>query len=98
MSAWHSGALDMALPNHFLDELARVLPRLHDRLKLSDSERLDLVDSRALMADVVDVDAALKRLLAAAVSIKDAADLPVLATLTAADAAYLSPAGLARAG
>ena len=88
VQAWRSGALEVVLSPHLLDELARVLPRLDRRLGLSPADQQDLIDSLAVMAELIDPDAA-SLSAAGAAGLRDAADVPVLATLLAAQAQYL---------
>ncbi len=76
VAAWRAGALEVVLSPYLLDELARILPKLNHRLALTPAEMTDLVDSLALLSDVVDPadtgnDA----------QVRDAADAPVLALL-----------------
>lgn len=86
VTAWRSAAFEVVLSEYFLDELARVLPRLNHRLALTPAEIADVVDSLALLADIaeppvtVDVDD---------VVVRDPADQPVLALLLSTQAAYL---------
>jgi len=80
VAAWRSGAFDVVLSPYLLAELARVLPRLNKRLRLTDAEREDLVDSLALLADVYQ-EAALE-----VPPVRDSADQPVLALLLTAEA------------
>lgn len=87
LAAWRHGALDVVLSNFILDELRRVLPKLAHRHALSAAEMDDLVDSLAILAELIEplpqYDPALT----------DVNDQPVLGTLlaaqTAAGAAYL---------
>ena len=83
LQAWRQGALEVILSQYILDEVARVLPRLNDRLKWEAKDFADYVDILSLQADVVEPqplhgDAA-----------RDAADIPVLGTLLASKADYL---------
>lgn len=83
--AWRSGALEVVLSPHLLDELVRVLLRLNRRLGLPPAEQQDLIDSLAVMAEVVDPDTESR----GAAGLRDADDEPMLATLLAAQAQYL---------
>ena len=83
VGAWRQGALDVVLSRYILDELARVLPRLNRRLKWQPNDFADLIDILAIEADLVEPQQ-LKGTAA-----RDAADVPVLGTLLAANADYL---------
>ena len=83
VGAWRQGALDVVLSRYILDELARVLPRLNHRLKWQPSDFADLIDILAIQADLVE-----PRPLEGSAP-RDAADVPVLGTLLAANADYL---------
>ena len=87
LAAWRHGSIDVVSSDFILDELRRVLPRLSHRHCLSDTEMDDLVDSLAIQAELVDIKAIHEH------SLRDANDLPVLATLiealTIANAHYL---------
>ena len=90
VAAWRSGTLQIVLSQWILTECERVLPRLGRFTTLSAGDIRDLVDSLALMADIVEPDAdadALAR--AAAAGVHDAADELVLATLLGSDAHML---------
>lgn len=77
MQAWRSGAIDVYLSDYILDEVRRVLPRLHYRHGMSDGEIDDLVDILSLLAEVIE-PADLP-----ADSVRDINDTPVLGTLLA---------------
>jgi uncharacterized protein len=83
LSAWRNGGIDVILSHYILDELHRVLPRLHHRLGWSNQEIRDFVDSLAFLADLVEPIHPEDPLL------RDAADQPVLGTLLASNANYL---------
>lgn len=83
VTAWRQGALDVVLSRYILDEMARVLPRLNNRLRWEDADFADLLDIIAILADLVEPKAVPKG------AARDAADLPVLGTLLAAGADYL---------
>ena len=78
MAAWRHGSIDVVLSNFILDELRRVLPRLQNRHGFSKTEIDDLVDSLALLADIVEPEANVER------ALRDANDQPVMGTLLAA--------------
>lgn len=83
LAAWRSGSLNVILSHYILDELHRVLPRLHHRLGWSDQEIRDFVDSLAFLADLVEpLETSGSRL-------RDAADQSILGTLLASNANYL---------
>lgn len=83
VSAWRSGGLDVVLSQYILDELQRVLPRLNHRLGWTNQEISEFVDSLSFLADLVEPAQT------ADPNLRDAADLPVLGTLLAAQANYL---------
>ncbi len=87
MAAWRHGSIDVVLSDFILAELRRVLPRLQNRHGLTKSEINDLVDSLALLAEMVEPDTSEET------ALRDANDQPVLGTLLAArkssDASYL---------
>lgn len=83
VSAWRTGAFDLAVSDFLLDELARILPALSARMSFSALDVKDFLDLLQAMAVAVDLDAA---------SIQQAQDsglrnpndvpiLPILATL-----------------
>jgi uncharacterized protein len=81
LAAWRHGSIDVALSDFILNELRRVLPRLQTRHGLNKSEITDLVDSLALLAEMVEPEAGPET------ALRDANDQPVLGTLLAARAA-----------
>lgn len=83
LSAWRSGSLNVILSHHILDELYRVLPRLHHRLGWSNQEIRDFVDSLAFLVDLVEP------LEMSNPHLRDAADQRVLGTFLASNANYL---------
>ena len=87
LTAWRHGSVDVLLSPFILDELRRVLPRLASRHGLSVSEIDDLIDILAIQAEVIEPEPV------SDAELRDANDLPVLATLlaalTAARADYL---------
>ena len=83
VTAWRQGAVDVVLSRYWLDELARVLPRLNHRLKWQPADFADLIDILAIEADIVEPVAVSDN------SARDAKELPVLGTFLAAQADYL---------
>ncbi len=83
VGAWRQGALDVVLSRYILDELARVLPRLNQRLAWPEMDFADLIDILAFQADLVEPHVIPDG------TIRDSADLPVLGTLLASGAEYL---------
>lgn len=77
IQAWRSGALDVVLSNHILDEICRVLPRLSHRHGMTSDEVGDLVDILGFLAEVVEPDNLPEN------SVRDLHDVPVLGTLIA---------------
>ena len=80
--AWWDGRLDVVLSRYILDEVRRILPRLK-RVRLSANELLDLADSLAFLADLIEPDNEMEP------ALRDPNDQLVLATLRAAGAQYL---------
>jgi uncharacterized protein len=78
MAAWRHGSIDVVLSDFILAELRRVLPRLQKRHGLTKSEINDLVDSLALLAEMVEPETSREA------ALRDANDQPVLGTLLAA--------------
>lgn len=83
LSAWRSGSLNVILSHYILDELHRVLPRLHHRLGWSNQEIRDFVDSLAFLVDLVEP------LETSDPHLRDAADQSILGTFLASNANYL---------
>jgi uncharacterized protein len=82
VGVWRQGGMDVVLSRYILNEIAKVLPRL-SRMRLSDSEIRDLVDSLMFLADVIEPDAEQEP------TLRDPADQQVLGTLRASGADYL---------
>lgn len=78
VSAWRMGALDVLLSDFILEELRRVLPRLHHRHGLSAAEIDELLDILVIQADV------LTPLPLKDDTLRDLNDMPILGTLLAA--------------
>ena len=87
VGAWRGGRLDMVLSRYILAELLRVLPRLNHRLHWREEDMLDMVDTLALLADLVEPSADAAPMGGPAFC--DPADGPVLGTLLASGADYL---------
>ena len=83
VAAWRHGSLEVVLSHCILEELRRVLPRLRQRHGLTDAEIADLVDCLAFEAELVEPAQQ------AEPALTDVMDLPVLCTLSAAEAAWL---------
>jgi putative PIN family toxin of toxin-antitoxin system len=82
IGVWRQGGVEVVLSRFILDEMRRVLPRLR-RVKLSEGEIRDLVDSFVFLADVVEPDERREE------GLRDDADQQVLATLRVSGADYL---------
>jgi putative PIN family toxin of toxin-antitoxin system len=82
VAVWRQGGLDVVLSHYIMEELSRVLPRLK-RIRLSDGEIRDLVDSLLFLADIVEPDDGRDA------TLRDAADQQVLGTFLASKADYL---------
>lgn len=63
MSAWRLGSLEVVLSDFILDELRRVLPRLHHRHSLTSAEIDDLLDILSIQAEVLEPQAPDEQLL-----------------------------------
>ncbi len=87
VGAWRGGRLDVVLSRFILAELLRVLPRLNHRLQWREEDMLDMVDTLALLADLVEPSAHAAPMVTPA--LRDPADGPVLDTLLASGADYL---------
>ncbi len=84
VGAWRQGALEVVLSRHILEELARVLPRLNDKLNWQPADFADLIDILAQQADLVEPEP-----IADASAVRDPGDIPILGTLIASKADYL---------
>lgn len=82
MQAWRMGAIEVFLSDFILEELRRVLPKLHHRHGLDNQEIDDLVDILSFQAELLTPHEV------AADVIRDADDLPVLGTFLAAQEMY----------
>jgi putative PIN family toxin of toxin-antitoxin system len=82
LSLWKDGALEIVLSRYILEETARVLPRL-SRLNLTAEQALNIVQSFAVLASVVEPDTLNDA------ALRDAADQQILATLRVSNADYL---------
>ena len=87
VGAWRGGRLDVVQSRFILAELLRVLPRLNHRLQWRDEDMLDMVDTLALLADLVEPSAEAAPM--GGPALRDPADGPVLGTLLASGADYL---------
>ena len=76
VTAWRAGSLDVVLSSYLLDELARVLPRMSHRLGTTPMEMTDLLESLAMLTDVMEPAP-----MTGHGDVRDAADMPVLALL-----------------
>ena len=84
IAAWRFGALDLVLSDFILAELRRILPRLVHRHGLTLPAIDDLIDSLAILADLVEPE------VVAESDLTDRNDLPVFGTLVAGDKALLA--------
>ena len=75
---WRFGALDLVLSDFILAELRRTLPRLVHRQGVTLPAINDLIDSLAVLADLVEPEVVVES------DLTDRNDLPVLGTLVAA--------------
>jgi predicted nucleic acid-binding protein len=78
IAAWRFGALEVVLSDFILAELRRTLPRLVHRHGLTPEAIDDLIDTLAILAELVEPEAVVEN------ELTDHADLPVLGTLLAA--------------
>jgi len=78
IAAWRHGALNVVLSPFILEELRRTLPKLTHRHGLTAPEIDDLIDTLAILAEVINPDAV------SGSELRDAADEPVLGTLLTA--------------
>lgn len=85
VSAWRAGSFGLVVSEFVLDELARILPALSARTGFTEADVRDFVDLLRVVATVVEpTPTALARALAS--GLRDPDDMPILATLIAADA------------
>ena len=82
VATWRQGGLNVVLSHYIIDELVRVLPRLN-RIQMTSVEIRDLADGLMFLAELVEPERRTEK------DLRDPADQPVLATLTAAKADYL---------
>ena len=78
LAAWRFGALEVVLSDFILAELRRTLPRLAHRHGLTSEAIDDLIDTLAILAELVEPQAVEES------DLTDRDDLPVLGTLLAA--------------
>ena len=79
---WQSGALEAVVSEFLLSEITRVLPRMDTRLNWSAQVQQDYVEMMHILCDVVEP--------AATHAVRDKNDDPVLGTLMASGAEYLT--------
>lgn len=82
MVAWRQGAIEVLLSDYILDELHRVLPKLHHRHGLNESELMELVEILSIQAELLIPTP--PHSVAMNVALRDANDQPVLGTLITA--------------
>ena len=87
VGAWRGGRLEVVLSRFILAELLRVLPRLNHRLQWREEDMLDMIDTLALLADLVEPSADAAPI--GGPALRDPADGPVIGTLLASGADYL---------
>ena len=87
VGAWRGGHLEVVLSRFILAELLRVLPRLNHRLQWREQDMLDMIDTLALLADLVEPSADAAPM--GGPALRNPADGPVLGTLLASGADYL---------
>ena len=88
VKAWRAGAFDLVICDFVLDELGRTWQHLAPRLNVAPNDLADFLDTIALRAEVLHIDAdMLSR--AAAVELRDPNDLPTLAMLIGSAADFL---------
>jgi putative PIN family toxin of toxin-antitoxin system len=87
VGAWRGGRLEVVLSRFILAELLRVLPRLNHRLQWREEDMLDMIDTLALLADLVEPSADAAPM--GGPALRNPADGPVLGTLLASGADYL---------
>lgn len=88
VAAWRGGALAVVLSPWLLEEMRRALPRLPPLAAWRHIDIDDLVDSMAMLADVIEPSAAVAAEARRAV-LRDEADQPVLTLLKASGAEWL---------
>jgi len=86
--AWRAGAFDLAISDFVIEELTRIWAHLAQRLKVSPNDLADFIDTIALRAELLRIDAAMVAQ-ASTAGLRDSNDLPVLALLIGSGADYL---------
>jgi len=77
VAAWRNGSIEVFLLQYILEELRRVLPRLHHRHGLTCDEIDDLVDLLSILAETIEPDDPNES------ELRDSQDMPVLGALIA---------------
>ena len=83
VGAWNQGAIKVVLSRYILGEMARILPRLDQKLHWNPSDYADLIDILTLRAELVEPEPLDPK------AVRDPGDVPVLGTLLASKADYL---------
>jgi len=86
--AWRAGAFDLVISDFVIEELTRIWAHLAQRLKASPNDLADFIDTIALRAELLRIDAAMVTQ-ASTAGLRDPNDLPVLALLIGSGADYL---------
>ena len=88
VKAWRAGAFDLVISDFVIDELERTWAHLSPRLKVSPNDLADFLDTLALRAELLRIDADMLAQ-AGKAGLRDPDDMPVLALLIGSAADYL---------
>jgi len=88
VKAWRAGEFELVISDFLIDELTRIWAHLAQRLKASPNDLADFLDTIALRAELLRIDAVMVAQ-ASTAGLRDPNDLPVLALLIGSGADYL---------
>ena len=88
IAAWRHDSFELVVSDFLIDELQRIATRLAPRLKQGPTDVDDFVDTVCLRGQLLQLDEA-SLAQAAASGLRDANDVPILATLIGAQADFL---------
>lgn len=88
VKGWRAGAFDLVISDFVLDELVRTWQHLAPRLKVAPNDLADFLDTIAMRAELLRVDADMLAQ-AGAAKLRDPNDLPILALLIGSAADFL---------
>jgi putative PIN family toxin of toxin-antitoxin system len=88
VKAWRAGEFELVVSDFLIDELTLIWAHLAQRLKASPNDLADFLDTIALRAELLRIDAVMVTQ-ASTAGLRDPNDLPVLALLIGSGADYL---------